>query len=105
MIPLLLFSLLGTKDYLNENRARWQAVALLKKKFNATDMDINAGYEHEGSCFADSSFWLQKWYNTNPNLYLVTRKTHKNYTPLGAITFQRYMPIKKDSIFYSKLNR
>jgi hypothetical protein len=104
MIPMILFSTLGTKDYLNENRARWQAINLLKNKYTASDMDINAGYEHEGSCFADSTFWFQKWCNTSPNLYLVTRKKHTNYKPLGAIVFQRYMPLKKDSIFYSKLN-
>lgn len=104
IIPLLMYAVLGTKDYLNENRAKWEAVNLLKNNFAATDIDINAGYEHEGSCFADSGFWLQKWYNTNPNLYLVTRKKHKNYKPLGVIVFQRYMPLKKDSIFYSKLN-
>jgi hypothetical protein len=101
---LILFSTLGTKDYLNSNRVRWEVVRILKEEFQASDKDINAGYEHEGSCFPETEDWYPKWTNTTPNLYMVTRQNFKNYIKLGFYAYQQYMPWRKDTLFYSKLD-
>ncbi len=99
---LALFSVLGTKDYLNTNSERWNCISLIKEKYHATDKQINAGYEHEGSCFADSAFWYEKWLNLPPNEYVISRGPVKNYTLLGYSVYQRYLPFKKDTLFYLK---
>jgi len=101
-IALILFSTLGTKDYLNSMRARWEIVRILKEKHKATDKQINAGYEHEGSCFPETDDWYPKWLNMTPNEYLVSRQRITNYKRIGAYTYQQYMPFRKDSIFYLK---
>jgi len=107
-VPLLallfLFSTLGTKDYLNSHRARWEVIQILKKDRQASDKDINGGYEHMGSSFPNNEDWYPKWANVPANLYVVTRQSIVNYTKLGSYVYQKYLPFKKDSLFYSKLN-
>lgn len=99
---LVLFSVLGTKDYLNANRHKWLSISLIKEKYNVTDRQINAGYEHEGRCFADSSFWYEKWLNLPPNEYILSRGLVKNYNKVGYSIYQRYLPFRKDTLFYLK---
>jgi hypothetical protein len=101
-ILLALYSTLGTKDYLNSMRARWEVVSLIKEKYHVTDKEINAGYEHEGSCFPETEDWYPKWVNTKPNLYMVSRQNIKNYHKLGSYAYQQYMPLRTDTIFYLK---
>jgi hypothetical protein len=101
---LVLYSTLGTKDYLNSMRARWEVVHIIKEKYHVTDKEINAGYEHEGSCFPETENWYPKWTNAKPNLYMVSRQNIKNYSKLGFYAYQQYMPLRKDTIFYLKLD-
>ncbi len=101
---LILYSTLGTKDYLGSMRARWEVVSIIKEKYHVTDREINAGYEHEGSCFPETEDWYPKWTNAKPNLYMVSRQNIKNYHKLGAYTYQQFMPLRKDTIFYLKLD-
>jgi hypothetical protein len=102
LIPLALYSTFGTKDYLNSIRARWEVVKIIKEKYQVTDKEINAGYEHEGSCFPETEDWYPKWANAKPNLYMVSRQNIKNYHKLGFYAYQRYMPLRTDTIFYLK---
>jgi hypothetical protein len=101
---LVLYSTLGTKDYLNSMRARWEVVKILKEEYKAADEDINAGYEHEGSCFPKTDDWYPKWMNSVPNGYMVSRQNIKNYVKLGAYSYPCYMPFRTDTIFYLKLH-
>lgn len=96
---LALFSTFTTKDYLNFNRARWEAIADLKNTYKVSDADINGGFEHEGFYFSDSLDWVTKWHNVQPHKYMIAHGHLKNYTPVQYKVYQRYIPFKKDSIY------
>ena len=42
------FSIAATQDYLAWNRARWEAIDLLRTKYGARDEQIDGGYEFNG---------------------------------------------------------
>ncbi len=101
-VLLIVFSILTTKDYLNTNRTRWAAVDLLKNKYNISDKNINAGYEHEGHCFPDSTFTFDKWRNIPESEYLISYGPVKNYYTYKWLTYRRYIPFKRDTVFILK---
>lgn len=96
---LALFSTFSTKDYLNFNKARWEAIANLKKNNKVSNADINGGFEHEGFYFSDTLDWVAKWRNVHPHKYMIAHGNLKNYIPIQYKVYQRYIPFKKDSIY------
>jgi hypothetical protein len=99
---LILFSVFTTKDYLNGNRMRWAAVDLLKEQ-NISDIDINAGYEHEAGLLSDSIYWYDKWTNQKESKYLISFGSVPHYEKLSFLTYKRYIPFKTDTVFVLKL--
>lgn len=48
VLAMYVAALAGIQDYLAWNRARWDAIAILRTKYGATDDQIDGGYEFNG---------------------------------------------------------
>ncbi|MCC6370603.1 MAG: hypothetical protein IT236_06355 [Bacteroidia bacterium] len=104
LLLFVLFSLAGTKDYLQLNRTKWEAVSFLKTNFHISDSDINAGYEHAGSSRPETPEWFDKWRNIKPSPYLLSKGPVKGYSKFNFFSYQRYLPYKEDTVFILRLN-
>ncbi len=99
IVLLMLFSVFATKDYFNGHRTIWKIINELKQTEGLTDTDINGGLEHCASSFGDSAFWFKKWNNIPENKYVITRGKLINYHVYKSYYYQRYIPLKTDTIF------
>jgi len=95
---LVIFSTFAAKDYLNNNRTKWTVIEYLQK-CKTDNKNINAGYEHAGYYFSNSKDWYAKWQNKFSDEYLVTQGPLKDYKIINWISYQRYIPYKRDTIF------
>lgn len=102
IILMAFFSANGTKDYLQKNRQRWEAIDFLKTRIGASDAQISAGYEHEGLFFGETSKWFDKWKNEPAAIYLVSAKRNDGYQVLKTFPYQRFIPYTTDTIFVLK---
>lgn len=98
---LLFFSVVGTKDYLNWNRARAEAYAWLHQEGISIEQ-MDAGYEYNGwynyhrhPIQADGrSFW---WVTDED--YLITFGPVQGYRSIQVFPYYRYLWWKKDQIW------
>lgn len=110
LLPLLClgyFSIFGTKDYLNWNRARLEAFQWLQEEgVNITQVD--AGYEYNGWYNyheedvqeEGQSFW---WVTTDE--YLITFGPVEKYSSIQSFPYYRYLWWKKDQLFVLQKER
>jgi len=56
LLAMALFSVLGTKDYLAWNRARWAVLAELRSGGEVDPRDIDGGFEYNGLYFYDPDY-------------------------------------------------
>lgn len=111
-IPQLRFSILhlffffyvavfGTKDYLKLNTIRWEAYHQLKQELKITADKINGGFEVNCWNEGKAGGWYQYFdlYNFD---YLIQYWKEPGFKNYRAYPFQRYFPIKKDTLFVFK---
>jgi hypothetical protein len=100
-VLIALFSLLGTRDYVEWNKLRWQAAQTLEA--NGIDRkSIDGGYEYNGWYFGDISIEKGEWFWTWGNEYLITFGNVDGYKVINTYTYQRYLPYKKEKVFVLK---
>jgi hypothetical protein len=106
LIPGMLFSVLGTKDYLSWNRARWEGIHYLTNGLNLSPSKIDGGFE------------FNMWYNyLNPSTPLaqnavswdgaaiefeVSLGPAENGEVLKTIPYQRFLPMRREEIVIVK---
>ncbi len=101
------FSIFGTKDYLNWNRARLEAFQWLQEE-GITITQIDAGYEYNGwyNYHEDAvqeegqSFW---WVTSDE--YLITFGPVEKYSSIQSFPYYRYLWWKKDKLFVLQKER
>ncbi len=89
------FTVLATNDYFNWNRARWKIIDTTVKQ-GVNPKDINGGLEYIAGTFYTEPWW-GLWTGELP--YIVTFGPVKNYKKINYITYQRYIPLKRDTLF------
>ncbi len=110
ILPLLClgyFSIFGTKDYLNWNRARLEAFQWLQEEgINITQID--AGYEYNGWYNYHENVVQEKgqsfWWVTTDD-YLITFGPVKKYSTIQAFLYYRYLWWKKDKLLVLQKDR
>ena len=95
------FSLVGTRDYFQWNRLRWQAAKELETA-GIERQKIDGGYEYNGWYFGDVDVEQKEWFWIWGNDYLITFGQVPNYEIFKTYTYQRYLPYKKEVIYVLK---
>jgi len=99
-VPLLLtiyVSVAGTKDFLEMNRKKWEAVAYLKNELKVDAAGINAGFEYQGWKSKQKFDWTG-FLELNNYDYVIQFDSVPGFRPLKGYEFRRYFPYKKDKI-------
>jgi Dolichyl-phosphate-mannose-protein mannosyltransferase len=108
LVPGILFSVLGTKDYLSWNRARWEGLNYLTNEEHLSPYEIEGGFEFDA------------WYKfiNPPDPYCKNAvlwvgddiKCGVSFTPeancmiLKTIPYQRFLPLRREKIFVLERN-
>lgn len=109
---LILFSVFSTKDYLNWNRLRWDAIHHLNEK-GITFKDIEGGYEsseawieQEGEIplYYDYITSFKKAVSNRSLEYVISFGELPNYSVLKKYEYQRFIPFQKEEILILKKN-
>ncbi|MBM2813383.1 MAG: hypothetical protein HW421_145 [Ignavibacteria bacterium] len=105
LVFFLGFSVLGTIDYLNWNRIRWNALSELTFIDGISPLKINGGYEFNGwYCYyvnteddSEKTRWL-----VQEDEYIVSFDEKKKYNIYKAYKYQRLLPFHSDTFFILK---
>jgi hypothetical protein len=100
ILPLLFFiyiSLAGTRDYFSMNRSRWEAYNHLRYEKKIPREKINGGFEINNWYDGEPAWWVNFCDLKNVE-YLIQYKQEKGFEPYRSYIFQRYFPIRKDTI-------
>lgn len=95
-LACLAFSLVSLQDYFAWNRARWEAVEILRTEYGATNQQIEGGYEFNGAFTSDAYMevndstdfldtGLYAWWTFDPE-YAIT------FLPREGFTWERDVP-------------
>jgi len=104
----LVFSLVTLQDYFAWNRARWEAVDILRDEFNATNEQIEGGYEFNGAFTSDvfmsannTTDFLQYgtygWWTINPQ-YAVSFVRREGFEPIQTVPYFSWLGMKERRI-------
>ncbi len=99
LILQILFSVFTSKDYLQTNRVKWEAIDYAKTVLMASDDDINLGYEFEDFHLSETNIWFDRWMNEPPNKIVISREKISGYKSAKTFPFIRYIPFKSDTVF------
>lgn len=108
--PLLLvalltaFSVFATRDYLNCQRTRWQAIDFLTHTYAVPSASINAGYEHAGYLLGQTPQWYTHWQNSPPRPYLLAHGPVPGYNTFTWFSYYRTLSFTTDTIYILKRN-
>jgi len=94
LIPIILFTIGGTHDYLAWNKARWNALNHLLAE-GITANEIDGGYEFNGwyqtnDVNPDNRF-SKSWWFVDDDRYAIAFTTYKNYEVMKAYPFNSYL--------------
>ena len=95
----MLYSVLSTKDYLQANRIKWEAVDYAKTVLKVHDTDINTGYEFDDFNRGVVNMKLDRWFNEPPNKIIISHQKIPGYRVAKEFYFQRFLPVKTDTVF------
>lgn len=110
-VILVSFSLFCTKDYLNWNRLRWQAMTYLQTQEQANYKEIEGGYECNEPWLNTTEItplyydYLQSFgkEELDRNLkYVIAFGELPNYKVLKKYEYQRYIPFQQEAILILK---
>jgi hypothetical protein len=107
LVGYVVFSICGTRDYLEWNRTRWKALNDLTQNDRVQPSLIDGGFEFNGFYLYDpnyqadakKSFW---W--VDDDLYLVNFHPATNYTVFRTYPFKHWMPSYLGDIYVLKRN-
>jgi hypothetical protein len=107
MVPFILYSLGGTKDYLSWNRARWEGLNYLTNDLKISPMKIEGAFEFDAwykysnppSPYNGTGLW---WVAQDD--YIVSCVPLENYSVIKTIPYQRFLPFRREEIVISKKN-
>lgn len=99
---MMVFSVFATKDHLSSNATKWNAINFLHTYAKAPDVAINGGYEHAG--LLDIKNHFNKWKNIPKHPFVISAGNIKDYHTWSWFTYQRFIPLKTDTIFVLRKN-
>jgi hypothetical protein len=106
LVPSVFISLLGTKDYLSWNRARWEGLNYLTGDLKLSPYKIEGGvefdtwykYSNPPSPFDKNAVW---WVGDDIE-YGVSFSPKENCKVLKSIPYQRFLPLRRERILVLK---
>jgi len=98
IVTFALFSVLGTKDYLSANRARWQALNELTNVKKISPESIDGGYEFNGWYNYGKTRNLKNLFTLYKDDYLVALVPENGYHIIARYPYQRFIPYRKEDI-------
>lgn len=103
---LILFSTLGTKDYLEWNRVRWSAADYVINDLGIAHKNLNGGFEfngwHKTGATKPKDWETEDWWSTNHESYALAFSPQCGYRTHKTFPVQRLFPPSNDSIFILK---
>jgi len=90
-----LYSVLGTRDYLAWNRARWQALRELIGSGTAKAEEVDGGYEFNGYVLYDVLYQEspgKSWWWVKGDKYQIAFGDVPGYTTIKEYSYNRWMP-------------
>jgi hypothetical protein len=97
-----LFSVAGTRDYLQWNRVRWQALHDLMENEHVPPSEINGGFEFNGLYLYDTDFSFDPdyavkhpgkfWWWVDENSFMVSVDGAPGYATLREYKYDRWLP-------------
>ena len=93
LLPVLIFSVFGTHDYLDWNRARWQALNYLTEDLKISPHKIDGGYEFNGWTIGKFYPWDRgkSWWYVDDDEYMVMFGSHKGYSLIKQYPYTNYI--------------
>ena len=101
IIMLMSFSVMTTRDYLNWNRTRWEALATLVEKDHVPPTEIDGGFEFNGLYLYTDNFPFnpsKSWWWVSNDTYIVASGEVPGYDVLRSYEFRRLLPPGKGNI-------
>ena len=95
----VLYSVFTTKDYLQTNRIKWEAIDYAKTILQAKNTDINSGYIFDNFYLAEKNMQFDRWLNQPPNRFVISHQKISGYNAVKGFPFQRFLPMKTDTVF------
>ncbi len=106
LIPLLYFSVAGSHDYLNINKARWAAADHLIKDLKVNPNKIDGGFEFNGWHLAGTKKYIPshkgRWWWIEGDDYIVSPVKIKNYEIESEYAFSSWISFKFNKIYVWK---
>lgn len=107
-IPILYFSVAGTHDYLNINKARWKATDYLTKDLNISPSEIDGGFEFNGWYLCGSKNYdashKGRWWWIENDTYIITPIPIDGYTIESEYEFSSWISFQFNKIYVLKRN-
>ena len=101
-IIMAIFSIAGTRDYMNWNRARWQALNNLIEKESISPNEIDGGFEFNGwyLCNSNEPITAQKsiWGGNNTR-YMITMGPVRGFEFYREYIYDKWLPPGQASIY------
>jgi 4-amino-4-deoxy-L-arabinose transferase-like glycosyltransferase len=105
LLPMAIFSITATHDYMAWNRARWQALDFLTKEKNITPDRIDGGFEfngwHRPTQQKEQNGPKSDWWVVDDE-YVVTFGNMDGYKKMSSFPYTRWLPPGVDSVFVLK---
>lgn len=103
IIPLALFSIAATHDYLSWNRARWDALQSLEVEHNVPFTHINGGFEYNGySLFDDDALvgdQSDNWWEEEDDLYMISFGEVQGYDVVRTYPYKNWLPPYQGKVY------
>jgi hypothetical protein len=94
LLPIVIFSVAATHDYLAWNRARWDALNILTGTLKISPGEIDGGYEFNGSRNYSDNYSAQKdksWWWVHDDKYLVTMNAVNGYQKFFDVPYYSWI--------------
>ncbi len=105
-LPILLFSIAATHDYLAWNKARWHALNYLVYEQKISPKEIDGGFEFNAWYLFDFSKYHpeinKKWWWVEKDNYLVTMSLVKGTSLIKKYNYYKWLSLKESYVFITK---
>lgn len=98
----LLYSIAATKDYIEWNRVRWQALQQLTAEESISPKQIDGGYEFNGWYLYSADYQSSEpksWWWVYDDNYMITMGPVPGFEEIRKYDYYRWLPPQKASIF------
>jgi hypothetical protein len=107
-LPCFIFSLVALQDYFAWNKARWNAIEILRTEYNAADEQIEGGFEFNGAFTSDAFMGVHEttdflkygnygWWTIDP-LYAVTFIPRPGYEFLQTVSYYSWLGMEEREV-------